>query len=121
MIIIEIFIFRLKKVNQNEKKFLILTLSLEAFVSKAQDTIPNTPENRALIVFIRPADMASALDNWNLMADDNEFCRLSNNRYVTYTSNPGTVKFSSKRGGLGIGKPKDLLEVELEAGKTYYV
>ena len=33
----------------------------------------------------------------------------------------GKVIFSSKRGGLGIGKPKDHLELELEAGKTYYV
>lgn len=104
-----------------KRNFFVLFFLIISVVSKAQDTIPNAPSDKALIVFIRPPEMANALDNWVLMADDNEFCRISNNRYVTYLSNPGTVVFTSKRGGLGIGKPKDNLELELEAGKTYYV
>lgn len=101
--------------------FNLFFFMLLGIIANAQDTIPSAPSDKALIIFIRPPEMASALDNWVLMADDNEFCRISNNRYVTYLSMPGKVIFSSKRGGLGIGKPKDHLELELEAGKTYYV
>ncbi len=104
-----------------KRNFYVVFFLLVSLVSQAQDTIPSAPSDKALVIFIRPPEMANALDNWVLMADDNEFCRISNNRYVTYISDSGKVVFSSKRGGLGIGKPKDNLELELEAGKTYYV
>lgn len=104
-----------------KKNLLSLFLVVMAFASYAQDAIPAPPADKALVVFIRPSEMASALDNWVLMADGENFCRISNNRFVTYLTKPGKVSFSSKRGGVGIGKPKDVLEMELEGGKIYYV
>ena len=104
------------------KLFFLLLLSLPCLQLNAQSELPPPPPpDKALVIFIRPPEMQSALDNWVLTAGDNDFCRISNNRYVTYITNPGTVVFSSRRGGIGIGKPKDHLELELEAGKTYYV
>lgn len=97
---------------------LLVFITLSGF---AQTDFPLPPSDKALIVFIRPPEMANALDNWVLMADGEEFCRVSNNRYVTYLSKTGNVEFSSKRGGLGVGKPKDILKMELEGGKIYYV
>ncbi len=104
-----------------KKYVLLLVLACSAGVVVAQNDIPKPPADKAMVVFIRPAEITSALDNWVLMANGEEFCRISNNRYVTYLAKPGKVSFSSKRGGIGIGKPKSSLELELEAGKTYYV
>ena len=99
----------------------VLLVLIACTATYAQNEIPPPPADKALVVFIRPSELNSALDNWVLMADGEEFCRVSNNRYVTYLSKPGSVEFSSKRGGIGIGKPKDLLKMDLEGGKIYYV
>lgn len=106
---------------QKTKLLLLLVCSLCGTKLFAQTTLPTAPADKAMVIFIRPSEMQSALDNWVLMANDEEFCRISNNRYVTYVCAPGTVTFTSKRGGIGIGKPKDKLEMDLEAGHTYYV
>ncbi|CAN5726754.1 hypothetical protein BH10BAC2_BH10BAC2_15480 [soil metagenome] len=103
------------------KLFLTILLIIAGYASIAQAEIPPAPSDKALVVFIRPPELQAALDNWVLMANGDEFCRISNNRYVTYLAAPGNISFTSKRGGIGIGKPKDVLELELEAGKTYYV
>lgn len=103
------------------KSIFFLLFSVTAFAASAQSVIPAAPADKALVIFIRPPEMTSALDNWKLLVNEKEFCRISNNRYVTYLSAPGKVSFAAIRGGIGIGKPKSPLELELEAGKTYYV
>lgn len=84
-------------------------------------TTPVAPADKALVIFIRPAELNSALDNWVLMEDEKEFCRISNNRFVTKITEPGKHTYSAKRGGIGIGKVKVTLDLEMEAGKTYFV
>lgn len=103
------------------KTILALFILLASFGAKGQSEIPSAPADKALVLFIRPSELNAALDNWVLMADGDEFCRISNNRYVTYLAKPGKITFSAKRGGIGIGKPKTGLDLEVEAGKTYYV
>lgn len=103
------------------KFILCLLFAMTAFTVNAQSEIPAAPADKALVIFIRPSEMMAALDNWKLLANEKEFCRISNNRYVTYLSAPGKISFAAIRGGVGIGKPKSPLELELEAGKTYYV
>jgi hypothetical protein len=99
--------------------FLLMATTLSA---NAQEKPALTPQpGKALVVFIRPAEMVSALDNWVLMADNEEFCRISNNRYVLYHAKPGRVNFSAKRGGIGIGKPVSTIDFELKEGEVYYV
>lgn len=93
-----------------------------ALISFGQDAPQLTPqEGKALVVFIRPPELTSALDNWVLLADNEEFCRISNNRYVLYHAKPGKVNFSSRRGGIGIGKPVTGIDFELKEGEVYFV
>ncbi len=115
------FCINFEKILSMKKIVFVVVLALSTLTTFAQTEIPKPPADKAMVVFIRPAEITSALDNWVLMANGDEFCRISNNRYVTYLAKPGKVSFSSKRGGIGIGKPKSSLELELEAGKTYYV
>lgn len=106
------------------KKLLLSGLVLTSLHCLAQnEAVPELkPEDgKALVVFIRPPEMMSALDNWVLMAENEEFCRISNNRYVLYSGKPGKVTFSAKRGGIGIGKPKTGIDFDLKAGEIYYV
>ena len=104
------------------KKIFPVLLLATTLVANAQEQPTLTPEaGKALVVFIRPPEMMSALDNWVLMADNEEFCRISNNRYVLYHTKPGKINFSAKRGGIGIGKPVSGIDFELKEGEIYYV
>ncbi len=72
------------------------------------------------VYFYRGKQFTSALQNFVLKADGKEICRLSVKRYVVYKGQPGKVAFSAVEGGLVIPK-KEMLELDLEAGKSYYV
>lgn len=100
---------------------LLILCSLFGWSQTNVSSLPVAPPDKALVVFIRPAELTSALDNWVLMEDEKEFCRISNNRFVTKIAEPGKHTYSAKRGGVGIGKVKVTLDLELEAGKTYFV
>jgi len=103
--------------------FLAATLLLSASCFAQESEMPELkPEqDKALVVFIRPPEMMSALDNWVLMAENEEFCRISNNRYVLFQAKPGKVNFTAKRGGIGIGKPQTGIDFDMKAGEIYYV
>lgn len=104
------------------KLLLLPFFSLVMLCGFAQDAPTLSPEpGKALIVFIRPAEMTAALDNWVLLADGEEFCRISNNRYVLYQAKPGKVSFAAKRGGIGIGKPVTGIDFDLKEGEIFYV
>ncbi len=105
-------------------KFLLAAfVFINAAVFAQENDLPELkPEaGKAMVIFIRPPEMMSALDNWVLMAENEEFCRISNNRYVLYSGKPGKVTFTAKRGGIGIGKPKTGIDFDLKAGEIYYV
>lgn len=74
----------------------------------------------ATVYFYRGKQFGSALQNFVLKADGKEICRLSVKRYVVYKGQPGKIAFSAVEGGLAIPK-KEMLKLELEAGKSYYV
>lgn len=74
----------------------------------------------ATVYFYRGKQFSASLVNYVLLANDKEICRLSVKRYVVYKSLPGKVYFTSREGGLAIPK-KEQLELDLEAGKNYYV
>ena len=76
--------------------------------------------DEATVYFYRGKQFASGLQNFVLRADGKEICRLSVKRYVVYKGQPGKVSFSAREGGLAIPK-KEMLEMELEGGKEYYV
>ena len=45
---------------------------------------------------------------------------MSNKRYLVYKALPGKVSFTSVAGGLNI-PDKEKFDIELEAGKSYYI
>lgn len=74
----------------------------------------------ATVYFYRGKQFSASLVNYVLLANDKEICRLSVKRYVMYKAVPGKVYFTSREGGLAIPK-REQLELDLEAGKSYYV
>jgi hypothetical protein len=95
------------------------------FAAQPHDGLPSTSKNAmaadsATVYFYRGKQFSASLVNYVLLANDKEICRLSVKRYVVYKGLPGKVYFTSREGGLAIPK-KEQLELDLEAGKSYYV
>lgn len=74
----------------------------------------------ATVYFYRGSQFYRAGVNFTIRANGQEICRLSNKRYLVYKTMPGKVSFTSVAGGLNI-PDKEKFDLELEAGKSYYV
>lgn len=98
----------------------LLLLAIQPEADSISRTEPARIADPATVYFYRGKQFGSALQNFVLKADGKEICRLSVKRYVVYKGQPGKVAFSAVEGGLAIPK-KEMLELELEAGKSYYV
>ena len=99
---------------------LLPVAALFLLVQSETTPLPATAADEATVYFYRGKQFASGMQNFVLRADGKEICRLSVKRYVVYKGQPGKVAFSAVEGGLAIPK-KETLELELEAGKEYYV
>lgn len=95
--------------------FLFLLASLGREV-QAQDTA-----NLATVYIYRGGQFTGSLSNWALFVDGNKICKLSNNKFITVKVQPGKRVISSKIGGADLFKKETMIELETEAGKSYYV
>ena len=99
---------------------LALLLAIQPEADPVSRTVSTATADSATVYFYRGKQFTSALANYVLLANDKQICRLSVKRYVVYKALPGKVYFTSREGGLAIPK-KEQLELDLEAGKSYYV
>ena len=102
------------------KKRLGILLALLATTSVCVAQLPDPVKDMATVVFYRVPSLTGALVNFTVRANGAELCRLSNNRYFTSQLKPGKVDFTSVAGGLSI-PDKEVLSMDLEANKVYYV
>lgn len=99
--------------------FIVSISTLSTFAQDVTEYYKPSPEN-ATVVFYRGSQLWRAAVNFTIRVDGVELCRLSNNRFLVYRTTPKTVNFSNVAGGLNIPN-KEKLEMQLEAGKVYYV
>jgi hypothetical protein len=88
-------------------------------LSFAQE-LPSPTPDMATVVFYRIPQFSGAGINFTVRANGTELCRLSNKRYFVSKLKPGKVDFSTVAGGLNI-PDKEVLGLDLEANKVYYV
>lgn len=87
-------------------------------LSLANGEQPNEQKTAKIIIF-RPNNFTNWSSNFSIFANQERICKLSNNRFVSYEVAPGAVSLKS-RVSFGISETKDL-DLNVEAGKTYYV
>jgi hypothetical protein len=80
------------------------------------DPVPD----KATVIIYRRLETNQWTTNFVIRANGEAVCRLSNNRYVVYKTKPGQVDFTTVAGGLQI-PDKDLLPLDLQAGKVYFL
>jgi hypothetical protein len=106
-----------------KRKFLFFCIvfisTFSTFAQEANEYYKPSPDN-ATVVFYRGSQLWRAAVNFTIRVDGVELCRLSNNRFLVYRTTPKTVNFTNVAGGLNIPN-KEKLEMQLEAGKIYFV
>ena len=97
-------------------------LLLNAATLTGQELPENDPNaDYGIVYFLRGKGHAGSATAFSALIDGNRVCKLNNRRYSRHEVDPGSHEFSAQFGGKKGKKKAELIEIEIEAGKTYYV
>ena len=82
---------------------------------------PKPKAETATIYIYRTGSWGAAANNWAMFVDEKKVCKLSNNRFIKVEVAPGKHRVSSKIGGIELLKKVTEIEIDAEAGKSYFV
>jgi hypothetical protein len=100
----------------------LLLLSLAFLFSFTNRPVAGQPsDDEATIYIYRAGQFTAALNNWAMFVDGKKICKLSNNRFIKILVPKGKHTITSKIGGLDLFKKETGIEIEAEAGQSYYV
>lgn len=98
-----------------------MTCLLSGVLSFANETNPKPKAATATIYIYRTGSWSGAANNWAMFVDGEKVCKLSNNRFIKVEVPAGKHRVSSKIGGIEVLKKETELEIDAEAGKSYFV
>jgi hypothetical protein len=82
---------------------------------------PKISDDTATIYIYRVGQFGAAANNWSIFADEQKICKLSNNKFIMHKVKPGKHMYTAKIGGVGLLKKETEIEIDAEAGKSYYI
>jgi len=112
------------------KNFAKMFIVLAVVATGLMSTKPNpsrklTPAAGAgdstFIYVYRTGQFNGAAANWAVFLDGEKKCKLSNNRFMKLAVTPGKHSITAKIGGAALFKKETEVEIEAEAGGSYYV
>jgi hypothetical protein len=88
----------------------------------AQDLDENSPDaSYGLVYFIRGKGHAGSATGFSAIIDEERVCNVNNRRYSAHHVEPGVHQFKAQFGGKKGKEKAEVAEIEIEAGKTYYI
>lgn len=87
----------------------------EASKENAGGLVSAPPEGKGQIVFFREKKFAGAAINYKVREGEEELGKLSSGSYFVHVAEPGAHEYTVH------SEAKDILNLEVEAGETYYV
>jgi hypothetical protein len=78
-------------------------------------------DEKAVVFIYRVGQFNGAAANWSVYADGTKVCKISNNKFMKLELAPGKHEFNAKIGGPVLFKKETGVELEMEAGQTYYI
>jgi hypothetical protein len=101
---------------------LMLTVILASgtLYGQNQNEADSTKEN-AKVYFLRSTGFQGSAQGFTTFIDDKVVCKLNNKRFSIHEVAPGTHQFSVQFAGKNSKEKAERIEIELEAGKTYYI
>lgn len=106
------------------KLSLLFALLCLGFISTAfrSDSInPQAQADFATVYIYRGGQSFGSTLNYAIFANKEKICKLSNNRYIEYKAKPGKLSLTAYQGGVELFKKETGLDLDVEAGKNYYV
>ena len=95
--------------------------ALLAFVAITMAAKPKDEPKTATIYIYRTGQFMAAGNNWSMFVDDKKVCKLSNNKYMQITLPVDKHSISAKVGGVQMFKKETVIDIDAEAGGTYYI
>lgn len=74
----------------------------------------------AKIYIYRVGQLSSAANNYTIFVDGEQFCKLSNNKYIVAEVSPGTHRVSAQL-GFSVFKKEAEVEIDAKDGVSYYI
>ncbi|MDZ7612714.1 MAG: DUF2846 domain-containing protein [Flavobacteriaceae bacterium] len=107
-------------------KTIILLIAIFLTGSGAFIFAQDIPENIAdadfgLVYFIRGKGFSGSATSFSAIIDDVNVCNLNNRSYSVHQVTPGLHQFKAQFGGKKGKSKAEILEINVEPGKTYYV
>ncbi|KQR13140.1 MULTISPECIES: DUF2846 domain-containing protein [Xanthomonas] len=93
----------------------VSTATTEAAASANAGLIGSAPADKAQIVFFRPSKFAGGAVGFKVREGETELGKLRSGKYFVALVQPGTHQYAVH------SEKKDILNIEVEAGETYYV
>jgi hypothetical protein len=102
------------------KKMIACAMLVGCFAFTKLPTTEKKPEDATIYIY-RTGQFTGAGANWAMYVDGKKLCKLSNNKFFKVTVSQGKHVINSKVGGVGLFKKETEVELDAEAGKSYYV
>jgi|SRR5687768_7536492 len=104
------------------KMLLMLTVILASgtLYGQNQNEADSAAQN-AKVYFLRSTGFQGSAQGFTTFIDDKVVCKLNNKRFSIHEVAPGTHQFSVQFAGKNSKEKAERIEIELEAGKTYYI
>ncbi len=109
--------------NTSKGFWWFFTLALFSFVTGSSQDLPenSVDANFGLVYFIRGKGNSGSATAFSALIDDELVCKLNNRRYSMHQVTPGNHQFKAQFGGKKGKEKAEIAEIEVEAGKTYYI
>ena len=97
----------------------LFTLSHNLFCQDLPEN--NSDSENGLVYFIRGKGYAGSATAFNALIDGERVCKLNNRRYSIHEVSPGEHEFKAQFQGKKGKKNAEIVTIDIEAGKTYYI
>lgn len=99
----------------------LLVLIIIGSAFRSDSIIAESSATYATVYIYRGGQFIGSGLNYAVFANGERICKLSNNRYIEYKAKPGQLSLMARNGGIEVFKKETGLDLEVEAGKKYFV
>jgi hypothetical protein len=100
---------------------LCLSFTFFSTITQSNEDHYKPSKDSATVIIGRINQLWRKLNNFNVSSDAEQLCKLRNNHFLVYRSLPQKRVFSNVQNGIGSHDKRMDLELNLEAGKVYFI
>jgi hypothetical protein len=91
-----------------------------SFSPAPKETSMSSQDQATIYVYHTGQNLKTGAD-WSILVDDKKACQLASNRFIRLTVPAGKHSLGSAQSGVNVFKKQNHVELNAEAGKSYYI